>query len=144
MQDLKTYKQTEINAADSVKVVSMLYDGAVNFLKVARGKLQHGDIAGKGLYVGKTTAIVTELSVALNMETGGEVAKNLDRLYDYVIDRLMQGHLKNDLTAFDDAERVLDTLRSGWKEMEQKRNAVNGAASASSRPSLSSGVGLKV
>jgi|Deesub1362A_J573_1020465.scaffolds.fasta_scaffold00087_94 flagellar protein FliS len=123
MQKAAAYRQTEVNASDNVKVISLLYDGAVNFLKMARNRLQNGDISGKGFYIGKTTAIVTELSSSLNMDAG-EMAQNLSRLYDYVLDRLLDANLHNDIKAFDEAEGVLETLRSAWKEMEKNR-AVN-------------------
>lgn len=142
MQRIQAYKQTEVNTADSVRVVSLLFDGAVNFLRMSREKLKNGDIAGKGLFIGKTTAIVGELASSLNMEAGGEVARNLERLYDYVQDRLVQANLKNDLKAYEDAERVLDTLRGAWKEMEQNRTEEAIKTSAAPMPSQSNTTSL--
>ena len=130
------YKQTEVNTSDSVRVVSLLFDGAVNFLRMSREKLKQGDIAGKGLFIGKTTSIVGELSSSLNMEAG-EVARNLERLYDYVQDRLLQANMKNDLKAYEDAERVLETLRGAWKEMAQNRIEEATTTSAAPMPSHS-------
>ncbi|KAF0121547.1 MAG: flagellar protein FliS [bacterium] len=59
-----------------------------------------------------------ELSSSLNMD-GGEIAKNLGRLYDYILDRLLYANLRNDPREFDDMERVLEVLRNAWKEMER-------------------------
>jgi len=73
MQQLSEYRKVEVNTSDRVKVISMLYDGAINFIKVARKRMELGDIAGKGLYIGKASSVVGELLSTLNMEEGGEV-----------------------------------------------------------------------
>jgi flagellar protein FliS len=123
MRQFDAYRKATVDTSDNVKLVSLLFDGAVNFLKVARGKMEQRDIAGKGIYIGKATAIVGELSSSLNMEGGGEIARNLRRLYDFVLDRLLMANLKNDPVALNEAERVLELLRSGWKEMERNQTA---------------------
>lgn len=117
MQQLSEYKKVEVNTSDKVKVISMLYDGAINFIRVAKKRMELEDIAGKGLYIGKASSVVGELSSSLNMQEGGEIAKNLGRLYDFVIDRLLNANTKNDSKALDEAEKVLDLLRSAWKEI---------------------------
>jgi flagellar protein FliS len=118
-QQAGAYRTTEVNTADSIKVVSLLYDGAINFIQAARLRIQERDIAGKGLYIGKATSIVAELSASLNMEAG-EIARNLRRLYDFILDKLFQANLKDDMSACDEAERVLQELRGAWKEIEKK------------------------
>ncbi|NOZ26194.1 MAG: flagellar export chaperone FliS [Nitrospirae bacterium] len=121
MKQALEYRKTEVNTSDNVRIVSLLYDGAINFIKIARTRLEEGDIAGKGLFVGKATGVVAELSSSLNMEAGGEIAGNLKRLYDYILDRLLYGNMNNDAVAFDEAEKVLDILRSAWKEIETRK-----------------------
>ncbi|MBE0569815.1 MAG: flagellar export chaperone FliS [Deltaproteobacteria bacterium] len=140
MRQFDAYRKATVDTSDNVRLVSLLFDGAVNFLKVARGKMEQRDIAGKGIYIGKATAIVGELSSSLNMEEGGEIARNLRRLYDFVLDRLLKANLKNDLASLNEAERVLEMLRSGWKEMEMEQQA------ASRVPSMktSAGAGMAV
>jgi flagellar protein FliS len=120
MHHLSEYRKTEVNTADKIRLVIMLYDGAVNFLRIAKNKLHQRDIAGKGLYLTKATAIVGELSSSLDMEAGGEIAKNLRSLYTYSLGRLLDANLKNDYAAFDEVERILLTLSEGWKGIENK------------------------
>jgi flagellar protein FliS len=139
MLQYNAYRKAEVDTSDNVRIVTLLFDGAVNFIKVARDKMEKRDIAGKGIYLGKVTAIVGELSKSLNMEEGGEISKNLRRLYDFVLDRLLKANLKNDLKSLEEAEKVLDILRSGWKEMERNQTS---AQAASMR--ASGGVGLAV
>lgn len=117
MEQISRYKEANVKTTDRVKIISMLYDGAINYLRIAKEKMKEDDAAGKGYYIGKVTSIVGELSVSLNMEAG-EIAQNMRRLYDFVLDRLLYANLKNDLKAFEEAERILDVLRVAWKEME--------------------------
>lgn len=128
MRQFDAYRKATVDTSDNVRLVSLLFDGAVNFLKLARQKMEQRDIAGRGIYIGKVTAIVGELSKSLNMEEGGEIAKNLRRLYDFVLDRLLKANLKNDMKSLEEAERVLDILRAGWKEMERSQAAAHVAA----------------
>ena len=124
MQQLSDYRKAEVNTSDRVKVISLLYDGAINFIKVARKRMELGDLAGKGLYIGKASSVVGELLSSLNMEAGGEIANNLSRLYDFVMDRLINANMKNDQKALDEAEKVLDVLRSAWKDLGKNNTVV--------------------
>ncbi|MCC7202946.1 MAG: flagellar export chaperone FliS [Nitrospirae bacterium] len=117
MQQLSEYRKAEVNTSDRVKIISMLYDGAINFIRVARKRMELGDIAGKGLYIGKASSVVGELMSSLDMEAGGNISKNLSRLYDFVQDRLITANMKNDERSLNEAEKVLDLLRSAWKEL---------------------------
>lgn len=140
MRQFDAYRKATVDTSDNVRLVSLLFDGAVNFLKVARGKMEQHDIAGKGIYLGKVTAIVGELNSSLNMEQGGEIARNLRRLYDFVLDRLLKANLKSDLVALNEAEHVLELLRSGWKEMEMKQTA---AQVSTARASMDAGMAIQ-
>lgn len=133
MQQYDAYQRTTINTSDSVKVVSLLFDGAINYLKVARMKMEERDTPGKGIYIRKATAIVSELASSLNMEEGGEIARNLRRLYDFVLDRLLSANLKNDERSLAEAEKVLDVIRGAWKEMERNQVAAHAAPIAKAR-----------
>jgi flagellar protein FliS len=89
----------------------------VNFMQIAKRKLAQGDSYGKDQYVRKTAAIIKELAGSLNMEAG-DVAQNLRRLYEFVLDSLIKAEKQNDLTAIEDAEKVIGILREAWKEIE--------------------------
>ncbi len=134
MHHLSEYRKTEVNTADKIRLVIMLYDGAINFLRIAKKNLHQRDIAGKGLYLAKATAIVGELSSALDMEAGGEIAKNLRSLYTYILNRLLDANLKNDLIAFDEVEKILLTLSEGWKGIENKNMSLSTGMAAGISP----------
>jgi flagellar protein FliS len=115
--DIAAYKKTVIETTDRVQIVLMLYDGALNHLKRARLKISSGDIISKGQHFSKATSIVGELSNVLDMEKGGDISANLRRLYDFVQQRLLYANMHNDIKSLEEAEEVLNTIRSGWKEM---------------------------
>jgi flagellar protein FliS len=115
--DITQYKKTVLVTTDRVQIIYMLYEGALNHLKIARRKMEHGDIVSKGHHFSKATLIISELSNVLDMEKGGEISRNLRSLYEYVLQRLLYANLHNDITAIEDSERVIETLKSGWKEM---------------------------
>lgn len=119
--DIAGYKKTVFATTDKVQIVLMLYEGTLNHLKFARSKIESGDKISKAQHLSKATAIVSELSNVLDMEKGGDISKNLRRLYDYVLRRLLDANIKNNTKAIRDAERVIGMIRDGWKEMMQSQ-----------------------
>lgn len=115
--DISGYKQTVYATTDRVQIVLMLYDGALNHLKIAQQKIESGDIMTKATHLTKATMIITELSNVLDMEKGGEISNNLRRLYDYVLNQLLQANMNNDVQSIKNAVRVVGILRDAWKEM---------------------------
>jgi len=110
---------TEFSASDRIKTVSLLYDGALNFLQIAKRKLEQGDLYGKDQHIRKTSAIIRELNSSLDMN-GGDISQNLRRLYDFVMNSLIRAEKQNDQTGIGEAETVLRMLREAWSEIEQK------------------------
>jgi flagellar protein FliS len=111
-------EETELSAADKIKTISLLYDGTLNFLQIAKKKLEQGDLYGKDQHIKKTEAIIRELAGSLKMD-GGNIAQNLRRLYDFVLNSLSRAEKQNDLTAIEDAEKVVVILRDAWREMQE-------------------------
>ena len=115
--DITGYKKTVLVNTDRVQIILMLYDGILNHIRIAKQKVERGDTLSKGTHLSKATLIVTELSSVLDMEKGGEISMNLRNLYTYVLQRLLYANLNNDLNALEEAEKVIGTIKDGWKEM---------------------------
>jgi flagellar protein FliS len=111
---INSYRQTEIQSRSPLELVVMLYDGALRFTADARTAMVRRDIRARQESLSRALAIVSELQSTLDMETGGEVAERLDKLYGFVRDRLMDASARQDLQPLDEARRVLTTLREGW------------------------------
>jgi len=118
MQTATLNQQTEMKVSDRVQIVTMLYDGSINFILKAKEKMEVGDTVGKTHFIKKTSAIVKELANSLNME-GGEIAVNLRNLYDFVLESLIKAEINNNMDALNDAEKVMEILRGSWKEMQE-------------------------
>lgn len=115
MTKYNPYQKTAVTTASKEQVLLMLYEAAIKHLNKAAECTKTRDLAGKGVAVGKAHDIVNELSNSLDMKVGGEVAANLERLYGFVVDQIVQGNLHNDYQKFEQARKVLETLYEGWK-----------------------------
>ena len=110
------YRRGQVSASGPVRIIVLLYDGAIRFAKQARGN--HDDPSTRGNALGRAHAIVSELLVSLNHEQGGEIAGNLEELYRYVLDAFICANVDGDLRRLDSAIEVLETLATSWRELE--------------------------
>ena len=111
------YREMEIKTATPEMVVVKLYEGALRFLRQAKDCQAQGQVAGRATAIAKALAIVAELQQSLNLEQGGEIAQNLDALYYYVSDRLLEANVRGTSQPLDDASGVLSTLNEAWVEI---------------------------
>jgi flagellar protein FliS len=115
MSKLNAYRQTAVTTASKEQVLIMLYEGAIKHLKKASECCQKKDLAGKGVAVGKAHDIIIELSNSLDFNIGGDIAKNLERLYMFMVEQIIQGNMNNDAAKFDQSRALLENLLEGWK-----------------------------
>ncbi|HMM77646.1 MAG TPA: flagellar export chaperone FliS [Gammaproteobacteria bacterium] len=106
--------QTGVENASPHKLIQMLLDGAIEKVQLARGYMERREIAQKGQTVSWAMAIIDGLRSSLDMSRGGEVAENLDGLYDYMLRRLAEANLRNDLAMLDEVVKLLNEIREGW------------------------------
>ncbi|SNB47026.1 flagellar export chaperone FliS [Geobacter sp. DSM 9736] len=110
------YQNTQVSTSSPEKIMLMLYDGALNFSKIALEMMAKGDRAGKGRFISKGQAIVGELMNSLNHEVGGEISRRLEQLYIYVIDQYLEANINNSPVPLENAIRILTILRDTWVE----------------------------
>ena len=92
----------------------MLFEGALERIAQAKGAMAQNQIARKGELIGKAVAIVGGLQGSLNDKEGGELAANLDGLYDYIIRRLSQANYENNPEYLDECGRLLGEIKTAW------------------------------
>jgi flagellar protein FliS len=112
-----TYREVDVTARSPLELVVMLYDGALGNLGQARDALIRNDLVTKRHAMSKALAIVSHLQGTLDMSEGKEVALQLDRLYTYVIDKLIEANVHKRPAAIDEAVTVLSTLRDAWSQV---------------------------
>lgn len=116
--------QTGVTEATPHRLIQMLLDGALDKIARAKGAMQRKEIEEKGNHINSASSIVLGLHDSLDMEAGGEMAVNLGNLYDYMIRRLMEGHLANDIAALDEVASLLREIKRGWDAIPNE--AING------------------
>lgn len=115
------YQKTNVNTASQGRLVVLLYEGAVKHLKAAlnlfdsNGKLKPGDIEQFGIHLQKTQAIITELQVSLDMEKGGDIARNLMSLYVYFNEELMDASISHNKSKIEFVLNKVDELAGAWR-----------------------------
>ncbi len=114
------YKQTSVQSASKEKLLLMLYEGAIRFMKQAMAAIDRKDIADRGMNIGRAFDIVNELNNTLNHEAGKEIAANLEQLYIFVNEQLVKANATGDKKPLEDALKVMETLYSGWVEAIEK------------------------
>lgn len=106
--------RAQVAEASPHRLIQMLMEGGLTRLAQARGAMERGDVALKGELIGKTVAIVGGLRESLDNQAGGEVAENLDRLYEYMIARLSEANRSNDIDALAEVSTLLREIKSAW------------------------------
>jgi flagellar protein FliS len=138
---VQAYRTNQVMTADPGAILLMLYQGALEFLRQAKDAMERKDMAEKGMFINKTLAIVSELLTSLNFDIGGDMARNLESLYLFMIDHITNANLYNDPRLLDETITLLSTLKEGWQgavASERKRIAEETAThSLNPRPSLS-------
>ena len=109
------YRQTSVTTATPGQILIMLYEAAIKNVKKASYCIQSGDIPGKGVAIVKTHDIINELINSLDFNVGGDVARELERLYNFIIDQLVLANRENRVEPLQTVHKVLETLLIGWK-----------------------------
>lgn len=128
---LSTYRQTEVQSRTPLELVVMLYDGGLAFIHQARTAIERKDIPARRDATTRALAIVSQLQSTLNMEAGGDVARQLDELYSWVTGRILKATMDNSVEPLDEAARVLVMLRDSWVAIangQADQQSVRGAA----------------
>jgi flagellar protein FliS len=111
---LGAYKKTSVQTASKEQILLMLYQAAIKNCKKAIDAIQAKDVAKKGEFIGKLQDIVIELNNSLDFEVGGDIAKELSSLYDYILYSSTQANIKIDTEPLEGCLNVLNTLYDGW------------------------------
>ncbi|RME14215.1 MAG: flagellar export chaperone FliS [Bdellovibrio sp.] len=119
------YKKTSIHSASREKLLLMMYEGAMKFVKKAIMACEEKDIAARGENIGRAYDVIMELNNTLNHEIGGEVAKNLEQLYIFMLEQLTKANINGDPQPLKDTLKILNTLYDGWVQAIEKLKTQN-------------------
>ena len=121
------YKHTGVASAvldaDPHKLISLLFAGVRERLKLAAACMQTGNFAKKGEAISQISLIIGSLDGALDHENGGEIAGNLGALYEYAQHRLVEANLRNDVAALVELDGLFGDIESAWNAIAPKAPA---------------------
>ena len=115
MDGISAYQNNAITTQCPGRLIVMLYDGAIKFLKLAIKELEAGNYQAKGQYISKARDIINELNVVLDMDGGSEIASNLRKLYNFMNNHLSQANIKRDPQMIREVIDMMEGLNQSWK-----------------------------
>ncbi|RMG28668.1 MAG: flagellar export chaperone FliS [Gammaproteobacteria bacterium] len=115
--------QARVEQANAHQLIQMLMAGALEKIRLARRFMQEGKVAAKGEHISWAISILSGLQTSLDHERGGEIAANLDALYTYLQEILLQANLRNAPELLDEADRLLSTIKEAWDGIADQAQA---------------------
>jgi len=115
---MRAYQTTNAHAsvmdASPHKLIALIMNRVLERISRAKLAIEQGDHAARGEAISKSIEAVASLQSWLDMEKGGEIAGNLDSLYDYMVRRLLEANTENDQAALDEVAGLLGEIKAGW------------------------------
>lgn len=111
---IKQYQKSQLETAPPEKILIMLYNGAINFLKKAQIAFEKDNKTEAHNNIMSAERIIVEFMQTLDMDLGGEMAKNLYSLYSYLYNKLVEANMKNKPENLVEVLDHLTKLRDTW------------------------------
>lgn len=122
-QSIKNYQsigtQTSIVDADPHRLIQLLFEGAASRIAAAKGHIDRKEYDKKSSQINSAISIIGGLQDSLNLDAG-EIAQNLERLYNYMIRRLFEASIRNDIAMLDEVSQLLSQIKSAWDEIRDE------------------------
>jgi len=111
------YQQAQFATVDRGQLLLMMFDGAQRFLSQAEQRLPADDIAGFLTALGRAQAVIAELLSTLDHQRGGEIASNLERLYRFMLDHLIEANIAKSVRHVGQVRRILGIIGDAYREV---------------------------
>ena len=122
MNGANQYKHMAVKTASRGQILIMLYEAAIQNVKKATVCIERKDVAGKGKAIGKAHDILNELVNTLDFDVGGQIARDLERLYNFMTEQLVKANLENRKEPLQAIQKLLETLLAGWRGAVEQIN----------------------
>jgi len=138
MTGYKQYQGNQVDGAGPLGLVLLTYDVLYKSLGRARMALEGGDFVFEGEQTARALEALIELSTALNMDAGEDIAEDLSSLYQYMNERLVQHMCSGSVEGIDEVMALTETLRDAWKGLEDRQRlpAARPQSMSSTRPAM--------
>ncbi len=115
MNGIKTYQDNAVTTQSRGRLIVLLYEGAIKFMKLAVKELEADNYEAKGRYINKAQDIINELNAVLDMDAGGAIASNLRKLYVFMNRRLCEANIKRDPQMIREVIALMEEMNQSWK-----------------------------
>jgi flagellar protein FliS len=112
-------RHSGVEGANPHRLIDMLMEGALDKISAAKGFILRNEVGAKGVAISKAVSMIAELRASLNMEAGGELAQNLDNLYDYMQRQLTRANIEDDQHILNEVTTLLSGIRDAWNSIPQ-------------------------
>ncbi|NNF67778.1 MAG: flagellar export chaperone FliS [Gammaproteobacteria bacterium] len=130
-KDVNQYQQVSahggVAASDPHQLILLLMNGALDAIAVAKGHMRRNEVAEKGSNISRAISIIDGLRGSLDHSVGGELAVNLDELYRYMGQRLLQANVSDSAEWLDEVTSLLREIREAWEQVPQELRKIAGA-----------------
>jgi flagellar protein FliS len=110
-------RTSQAMVADKVELIQMLFDGLIESMVTARGHIERGAIEEKNKSLARAGRIVIGLQTGLDLDKGGDLARNLHELYSYVTRRLVHVNAYNDLDVLQEILSLMSDISQAWRDV---------------------------
>lgn len=117
----------EAEEAGPHRLIELLFERARNQLAAAKGHMVHRNVAEKAMRLGRVLDVINALRSALDHDAGGEIATNLDRLYDYMGRTLVAANINDDVAKVEEVATLLREISGAWSALEPPATTAPGA-----------------
>ena len=117
MNGVSVYEENSVTTQNNEKIIVLLYEGAIKFLKKANVAISNEDYLSKGREIARAQEIIFELNMCLDMEAGGQISDNLRSLYNFMYTRLSSANRKCDAQIVNEVIGLLENLYQGWAKI---------------------------
>lgn len=124
------YRKNAVNGASPLQLIVMLYDGALRFMEAGKHAMAFQDYPKQNDQLQRAQNVIMELMSCLDMEKGGEVAKNLFAIYTYVLNELIKANVEDSPDGVERCIRVMSELRDSWTQLLDSSRSPVGLANA--------------
>ena len=114
--------------ADKLQLVLLMMQGVLDSIATAKGHLERGEVSVKGEQIGRAIQLLEGLRTALDKDSGGEIAANLERLYEYSARRLLAANMSDSREILDEIAGLLGEIKSAWEQISRQPDVIAAAA----------------
>jgi flagellar protein FliS len=120
--------KSAVEEATPHRLVQMLMAGALSQIAAANGYIDRKEVAKKGAAISQAISIIGGLQSSLDFDKGGDIAINLDRLYDYMVRRLAEANVENDAEKLKEVHGLLVEIKEAWDRLPEELEKVKTVA----------------